>query len=76
VDGQERPIYRANSLFRAVELPPGEHSVELRYESPAIALGIQLTVLAACLAGATLTGALLAHACLRPRARRRRQVAR
>jgi hypothetical protein len=39
VDGQEAPIFRANSLFRAVPLPPGDHEIELRYEPGAVALG-------------------------------------
>jgi hypothetical protein len=39
VDGREAPVYRANSLFRAVPIPPGEHEVELRYEPGAVGLG-------------------------------------
>jgi hypothetical protein len=39
VDGQETPILRANSLFRAVQLSPGEHEIELRYEPAAVSLG-------------------------------------
>jgi hypothetical protein len=39
VDGHETPVYRANGLFRAVALPPGEHEVEFRYEPRAVALG-------------------------------------
>ena len=33
VDGQEAPMYRANYVWMAVCLPPGEHVVELRYSS-------------------------------------------
>lgn len=32
VDGKEAPIYRGNSLFRAISVPAGQHSVQLRYE--------------------------------------------
>ena len=32
VDGQRAPLQRANWLYRAVELPAGEHKVEFRYE--------------------------------------------
>lgn len=39
VDGAEAPLLRANHLFRAVPLTPGEHEVELRYEPAAVSLG-------------------------------------
>jgi uncharacterized membrane protein YfhO len=31
VDGQPRPILRANLLFRGVEVGPGRHRVEFRF---------------------------------------------
>lgn len=31
VDGKETPIYRANFMFRAVPLPPGQHTVKFVY---------------------------------------------
>lgn len=34
VDGRAAPVLRANYVFRAVPIPPGEHRVTLRYESP------------------------------------------
>jgi uncharacterized membrane protein YfhO len=46
VDGQEAPIYRANGLFRAVPLRPGQHVVELRYEPGAVRLGLGITLAA------------------------------
>lgn len=34
VSGQETPVFRANSLVRAVEMPRGRHRIELRFEPP------------------------------------------
>jgi hypothetical protein len=34
VDGEARPILRANTAFRAVEIPAGEHQVSFRYRDP------------------------------------------
>ncbi len=31
VDGERRPILRANLLFRGIEVPPGRHRVEFRF---------------------------------------------
>ena len=31
VDGRERPVLRANVLFRAVEVPPGRHTVDFAF---------------------------------------------
>jgi hypothetical protein len=47
VDGAEKPIWRANSLFRAVEVPPGEHTVSFRYRPASLRWGsiISLTAL-------------------------------
>jgi hypothetical protein len=43
LDGQEVPILRANLLFRAVAVPPGEHVVEFRYEPLSFRLGAALS---------------------------------
>ncbi|MEJ7652568.1 MAG: YfhO family protein [Chloroflexia bacterium] len=43
VDGRPAPVYVANHAFRAVAVPTGEHIVELRYESPALALGLAIS---------------------------------
>lgn len=55
VDGQKTPLYRANTAFMAVELPAGEHEVELRYSLPGLSVGLALSAL-----GAALLLALLA----------------
>ncbi|MBA2451320.1 MAG: YfhO family protein, partial [Chloroflexi bacterium] len=39
VDGQQAPIARANVLFRAVEVPAGEHLVEFLYRPTSFILG-------------------------------------
>jgi len=39
VDGQEAPILRADGLFRALSLPPGEHQVVFRYSPIGAYLG-------------------------------------
>lgn len=46
VNGQEAPIYRANHLFRAVEIPASAATVEFRYE-------LRLAVVGAAVTGAT-----------------------
>jgi len=39
VDGREAPILRANYLHRAIELPAGEHEIELVYVPPGLRTG-------------------------------------
>ncbi len=34
VDGEERPLFRANYAWKAVAVPAGEHRVELRFHDP------------------------------------------
>jgi hypothetical protein len=46
VDGQRVEIERANYLFRAVLVPPGDHIVEWRYLPPSLIWGGMVTVLA------------------------------
>jgi hypothetical protein len=46
VDGQPRPLLRANFLMRAVELPPGEHTLEFTFRLPAGPLSLSLAGLA------------------------------
>jgi len=44
VDGKPAKLYRAFTTLRAVEVPPGEHKIEMRYESSAFATGSMTTI--------------------------------
>ncbi len=58
VDGKQTRVYQADHLLRAVPVPPGEHTVELRFESLALRVGmlISLATYAIVLLLATLAG--------------------
>ena len=45
VDGKPVRLYRADQLLRAVAIPAGEHTVELRYESRALQAGMAVSAL-------------------------------
>ncbi|MFN8534770.1 MAG: oligosaccharide flippase family protein [Dehalococcoidia bacterium] len=45
IDDQDVPIYRANGLFRAIELPPGEHRVVFRYSPFTFQIGAYLSLI-------------------------------
>lgn len=64
VDGRPTRILRANGLFRAVELPAGEHEVRFDYADRrgAAGLAISLVALAASLAVLRRRPGLRAHA--------------
>lgn len=47
VDGQKKELWRADFVFRAVEIPPGEHLVEFVYKSDIFAWGLFSTCVAA-----------------------------
>ena len=52
VDGQETELYHANTAFMALEVPAGEHTVELRYWMPGLTAGLTLSGAGlVCLAG-------------------------
>ena len=44
VDGQPAPVYLADHLLRSVPVPEGEHTVELRYESWTLRVGIAISL--------------------------------
>jgi hypothetical protein len=50
VDEIDAPIYRANGIFRAVDVPPGSHTVVFSYRSRSIRTGllVSLASLACC----------------------------
>jgi hypothetical protein len=57
VDETATPIYRANGLFRAVDVPPGSHTVVFSYRSWSIRIGLLVSVASiACCAALVLRG--------------------
>ena len=52
VDGAEVELLRANYLFRAVALPPGEHEVVFRFDPASLRLGATISIVALALAAA------------------------
>lgn len=54
VDGVETPIYRGDYLFRAVELPPGRHLVQFRYQPESFETGLAIARLTLALLGLAL----------------------
>ncbi|MBI4833123.1 MAG: YfhO family protein, partial [Candidatus Lindowbacteria bacterium] len=44
VDGERRSIWRANSLFRAVEVPPGDHTIVLKYRPASLCWGLAISI--------------------------------
>ena len=49
LDGQSVPLYAVDVALRGVALPPGEHLVEMRYESAALLTGAVVSTAAALL---------------------------
>lgn len=43
VDGVQFEVFRANYCFRAVEIPKGEHTLEMKFESSAFKFGTLIT---------------------------------
>jgi hypothetical protein len=43
VDGKEKPILRANHFYRAVQLGPGEHTLEFEYFPEGFKLGLMIS---------------------------------
>lgn len=60
VDGVATPILRADYLFRAVPLPPGDHTVSFRFEPTSLQHGIWYSLLGVTIAvGAAVIGVLV-----------------
>ncbi|MBV9911844.1 MAG: YfhO family protein, partial [Sinobacteraceae bacterium] len=70
VDGRPTPLYVADGILRAVQVPPGEHTVELRFESCTLDLGILISSIALLLLVFFELAALMAN-CVQPREFRR-----
>lgn len=49
VDGEERPILRANYVLRAMQLPGGNHKVEFKFEPQSYHLGETISLIASIL---------------------------
>lgn len=45
LDGKETAIVRANHLFRAVQVPEGQHTVQFRYEPLSLFVGLAVSLL-------------------------------
>jgi len=45
IDDRPAPLYRADHLLRAIPVPAGEHTVELRYESWTLRIGMVVSLL-------------------------------
>lgn len=45
IDGEETPIYPANDLFMGIEVPRGEHKIELYYETPYSKAGALISII-------------------------------
>ena len=43
VDGEEKPVLRANYFYRAVQLGPGEHTLEFEYFPEGLKLGLVIS---------------------------------
>lgn len=54
LDGKPVKLYRAFTTLRAVEVPKGQHTVALRYESSAFSLGSWITILTLVFSGGAL----------------------
>ena len=45
VDGVPVPFYLVDHALRAIPLPAGSHQIELRYQTPALLIGVAITVI-------------------------------
>ncbi len=61
VDGEPVALYRADHLLRAVPVPAGEHTVELRFESPALRAGVAISLISYAALIALVAGAAISR---------------
>lgn len=54
VDGKEAQLLQANTMFSALALEPGEHTIHLTYRTPHLKAGVAVSVLGFAAFGATL----------------------
>ncbi len=59
VDGTVTPIYKANFAFRAIVIPPGDHTVEFRFTSPAFEQGKTISMASTVIVLLTIGGVLV-----------------
>jgi hypothetical protein len=45
IDGKETEIFKTNYAFRSIIVPPGEHTIEFKYESPGFETGKTLVLI-------------------------------
>ena len=45
VDGEERPLLKADTMFSALVLEPGRHEIEIRYSTPGLAPGAVISAI-------------------------------
>jgi uncharacterized membrane protein YfhO len=57
VDGESVPIYVADHALRAVPVPAGNHTVDLRYESRSLQIGLGISLFTCGVLAASLLGA-------------------
>jgi uncharacterized membrane protein YfhO len=65
LDGQPVPILTADGALRAISVPAGQHVIEMRYQSPALAAGLGMSAFTA----AILVAVAILHSALHIRSR-------
>ena len=44
VDGKETPVYQLNTMYCGIYLEPGEHTLQMNYETPYLRLGVLISL--------------------------------